>query len=161
VNRWNGAAAMTYVVDLTGIGRLKYVGYLSGEHSFITGIPFESFFDRLVGLEEHPFWFSCGDHNCDIGGCRPTKKSQVPQPTLHYRGRTLFLGDTDIYVPGEEVVYIAPSLILHYIQHHQYQPPSCFVEAVLNCPEPLSEAYCTAITRIAPEMNLPLPNRSG
>jgi hypothetical protein len=79
---------------------------------------------------------------------------------LRYKGRILFLGDTDIYVPGEEVVYVAPSLILHYLQHHQYQPPLCFVDRVLNCPEPLSEEYSAAITRIAPEINLPLPSRS-
>ena len=151
---------MTYVADLTGTGRLKYVGYLSGKQSFVTGMTSETFFDRLVVLEEHPFLFACGYHNCDIGGCRRNPKSYEPQPSLRYKDRTLFLGDTDIYVPGEDVVYVAPSLILHYIQHHQYQPPSCFVEAVLNCPEPLSEEYCAAITRIAPEIKLPLPNRS-
>ena len=152
---------MTYLADLTGTGRLKQVGYLSGRHSFTTGMTSEAFFDRLVGLEEHPFLFSCGYHNCDIGGCRRNPRSQEPQqPTLRYKGRILFLGDTDIYVPGEEVVYVAPSLILHYIQHHQYQPPLCFVDSVLNCPEPLSEEYSAAITRIAPEINLPLPSRS-
>ena len=151
---------MTYLADLTGTGRLKRVGYLSRGHSFISGTTSEEFFDRLVGLEEHPFLFSCGYHNCDIGGCRRILRSEEAQPTLHYKDRILFLGDTDIYVPDEEVVYVAPSLVLHYIQHHQYQPPACFVEAVLNCPEPLSEEYCAAITRIAPEINLPLPDRS-
>jgi hypothetical protein len=160
VNRGNGVAEMTYVADLAGTGRLRQVGYLSGAHSFVTGMTSEAFFDRLVGLEEHPFLFACGYYNCDIRRCGRNPRSLEPQPSLRYKDRTLFLGDTDIYVPGEEVVYVAPSLILHYIQHHQYQPPSCFVEGVLNCPEPLSEEYCAAITRIAPEINLPLPNRS-
>ena len=151
---------MTYVADLTGTGHLKQVGYLSGKHSFVTGMTSEAFFDRLVALEEHPFLFACGYHNCDIGWCRWNPKLYEPQPSLRYKDRTLFLGDTDIYVPGEEAVYVAPSLILHYIQHHQYQPPSCFVEAVLYCPEPLSEEYCAAITRIAPELSLYLPDRS-
>jgi hypothetical protein len=151
---------MTYVADLTSTGHLKLVGYLSGRHSFVTGMTSEAVFDRLVVLEEHPFLFACGYFNCDIGGCGRNPRSLESQPTLRYKERTLFLGDTDIYVPGEDVVYVAPSLILHYIQHHRYQPPSCFVEAGLNCPEPLSEEYCAAITPIAPEINLSLPNRS-
>ena len=70
----------TYLADLTGTERVK-VGYLSGRHSFTTGMTSEAFFDRLAGLEGHPFLFSCGYHSCDIGGCRRSPRSQEPQPT--------------------------------------------------------------------------------
>jgi hypothetical protein len=141
---------MTYSADLTATGRVSSVGYLAREHSFTTGTTSEAFFDRLVAMVEKPLGAWCGYHTCDLGLCRLQQPQEHPQ--IRYKGRVIGIGSTDIFVPGDEVVYMAPSLILHYIRDHQYLPPSCFVEAVLNCPEPLSQEYCAAIKRIAPEM---------
>jgi hypothetical protein len=63
-------------------------------------------------------------------------------------------GSSDILVPDKTVIYMAPSLILHYIRAHQYLPPACFVLAVLNCPEPGSEEYREAIRKIAPDFRV-------
>jgi hypothetical protein len=62
----------------------------------------------------------------------------------------LWLGSYHIHVPAGDVEYNAPSLILHYIQHHGYQPPECFQTAVLECPEPGSPEYFAALKRISP-----------
>jgi len=63
-------------------------------------------------------------------------------------------GSSDIVVPDRTVVYMAPELILHYIRAHRYLPPSSFLEAVLNCPEPGTEEYHNAIKKIAPNYGL-------
>lgn len=48
-------------------------------------------------------------------------------------GRSIELGDAEIEVTGRDRIrYAAPQLIFHYIVHHEYQPPSGFVEAVLQ-----------------------------
>jgi hypothetical protein len=44
----------------------------------------------------------------------------------------VLLGNAEIMVPGlRGVYYMAPTLIYHYVQAHQYQPPDEFVESVL------------------------------
>ena len=141
---------MTYMADLTATGRVISVGYLAPGHSFTTGMTSEAFFDRLVAMVEHPLGAWCGFHTCDLGLCRLRQPQEQPQ--FRYKGRVIGIGSTDIFVPGDEVVYMAPSLILHYIRDHEYLPPSCFLKAVLDCPEPLSQEYRAAIKRIAPEM---------
>jgi hypothetical protein len=136
---------MTYVADLTTTGRVSHVGYLARGHAFPKGATSEELFDRLVVLVECPLAECFGYHTCDIRWCWQRR------PKFRYKGRDLFLGNIDIFVPGDEVVYSAPSLILHYIRRHKYLPPTCFVEAVLTCPKPLSPEYLAAIKRIAPE----------
>jgi hypothetical protein len=144
---------MTYDADLTGAGRVRNIGYLARGHSYPKGTTSEAFFDHLVELVERPLGAWAGYHTCDLGWCRLRLTLHPPQPTFRYKGRVLGLGDIDIFVPGDEVVYYAPSLILHYIRRHKYAPPPCFVDAVLKCPDPRSQEYCDAIKRIAPEMS--------
>jgi len=43
-------------------------------------------------------------------------------------------GILNLFVPGTGIVYVAPKLILHYIDAHEYQPPAEFCDAVLACP---------------------------
>jgi hypothetical protein len=144
--------AMMYEVDLAGTGPERQVGYLARGHSFTKGTASEVFFDCLAALVEQPLMFSPGYHTCDLGWCGLSLGGE--QPKFRYKGRVIRLGATDILVPGDEVVYVAPSLILHYIRWHRYLPPSCFVKAVLNCPDPRSQEYSGAIKRLAPEWAL-------
>ena len=41
---------------------------------------------------------------------------------------------SNLFVPGNGVVYLAPGGIEHYIEVHSYLPPRSFVEAVFACP---------------------------
>jgi hypothetical protein len=66
---------------------------------------------------------SWGIHHCDLGGCTGEGGS-------HY-----------VVIPSPSCVYIAPDLVVHYIDAHHYAPPAEFVDAVLACPEQLSDAY--------------------
>jgi hypothetical protein len=47
-------------------------------------------------------------------------------------------------VPGRGVVYVAPSLIPHYVDAHGYAPPRAFREAVLAGPPMRSVAHFRA-----------------
>lgn len=42
------------------------------------------------------------------------------------------LGAATILIAYKKKVYICPALIVHYIENHQYLPPTEFIEAVLN-----------------------------
>lgn len=130
---------------------MKAVGYLWSGRSYPKGKVSRLFFARLVELVEDPLWHSGGYHNCNLGWCS-LKESVNSPPSFRYRRRILALGSSEIWVPGNEAVYCAPSLILHYIRGHKYKPPECFCAAVLNCPKPNSNEYFSAIKEIAPDV---------
>jgi len=66
---------------------------------------------------------SAGVHFCDLGGCRRAGGSGV------------------VIIPSRACVYVAPDLVEHYVEQHQYAPPAELVAAVLACPAQSSEAY--------------------
>lgn len=60
-------------------------------------------------------------------------------------GVVIRFGANNLFVPGEGVIYVAPSMIAHYIDAHAYEPPAVFWEAVMKCPEMWSDAYGQAL----------------
>jgi hypothetical protein len=138
---------MVYEPDMTQRGSLRLVGYLSREHDYPQGETSEAAFDCLANLVMQHILSYLGCHDCDLGSCSLNQG----HPELYWRGLKIPRGcNTDILVPAETVVYMAPALILHYIRAHQYLPPVCFLEAVLACPEAGSKQYLSAIKKIAP-----------
>ena len=142
---------MPYEPDLAAPGPVKNVGFLWFRHSYPKGKVQPLVFERLVALVEKPLGYYCGYHKCNLGSCAFTEGLRG-QPTFRYRERILGLGSSDILVPGEDAVYNAPNLILHYIRQHRYQPPECFCAAVLKCPEPDSAEYRERLIQIAPDL---------
>lgn len=55
------------------------------------------------------------------------------------------MGSGYITVPGDGRIFIAPSLVLHYIDAHGYRPPDPFVAALAACPHPRSRDYGRAL----------------
>ena len=51
-----------------------------------------------------------------------------------------------LWVPGNGIVYVAPTGIPHYVAAHWYLPPTEFIEAVMRCPEYGSTAFEAALT---------------
>jgi hypothetical protein len=49
-------------------------------------------------------------------------------------------GEFRVFGQGE-IVYATPTMIIHYMTQHQYQPPLAFVEAVMHGPHPGMPAY--------------------
>jgi len=61
-----------------------------------------------------------------------------------FLGQELPLGNAEIWIPdGAGGIFAAPNLIVHYIETHNYLPPSEFIEAVFN---PLPEDWDAAET---------------
>ena len=59
----------------------------------------------------------------------------------------VLLGASNVFVPADEGVYVAPSLVLHYVDAHEYAPPEAFQRAVEACPPMRSIDYLKAIER--------------
>lgn len=50
-------------------------------------------------------------------------------------------GIANFGVPCDGILFVAPEMVVHYIEEHQYRPPDVFVNAVMHSPLPESEEY--------------------
>lgn len=104
--------------------RLRTVGWLHPDYAFTQGDISDNMF-RAV-LEHHvstafePFFF-LGWHDCEF--CDASK------------------GYTNLIIPTVDAVYVAPEMIVHYIDEHGYLPPTEFIKAVVDCPAQDSPEY--------------------
>ena len=106
------------------------VGWLSSEYSFPVGSTSLEFRQGLSELATEPVNLCAGSHDCEfcspsITGFffwrrRPAKSHSVPR------------GNGEIRVPAAHgnTIYVAPQLVAHYVEAHNYLPPPEFVEAV-------------------------------
>jgi hypothetical protein len=127
---------------------LRSVGWLELSHAFTLGPIDEDLLYRLFVLAEdawQPIAF-CGYHACEFCSAPKLFGTEVA-----FKGRRLTVGTANLFIPGNGVVYVAPSLIIHYLLAHQYQPPTEFVDAVRACPGMLTPEYIDAIRRFGPK----------
>ena len=139
---------MTYYADLspchyfpfdTG-GKLLAVGWLDQEFPYPKGDVDEKFVAKLVELLVN-VWQPCvfmGLHDCQF--CR---FSGGPS-TFEFKNTTVLMKGSNLFVPALGFIYVAPSLILHYIDSHGYTPPEAFQQAVMECPPMKSIQYFKA-----------------
>ena len=59
----------------------------------------------------------------------------------------LAVGVKNLLVPFRSVIYAAPSLIIHYVEAHGYQPPEAFVVA-LRALDPTAAHYRAECERL-------------
>jgi hypothetical protein len=91
-----------------------------------------------------------GWHSCS---CRRFPRSATGLPLQNIKERvcpddlTARSGVYNLFVPGKKCVYVAPELVLHYIDAHDYSPPKVFQKAVLACPRMLSRDYLHAVVK--------------
>lgn len=139
---------MTHIRDLSPMEnpQLIAVGWLGRGEPFSQGPVGEAFVDALVGLLQDP-WQPCvaaGSHRCEL--CRISGG-----PThFHHAGGSIPLGQLNLYVPYDGKIFVAPSLIVHYADAHEYAPPELFQEAVVRCPPMRSMDYLKAILKNGP-----------
>jgi hypothetical protein len=113
---------------------VRAVGWLCAEHPFPIGDVLVEFVDRLRALcqrwgdcPEALWWPVCaGPHECEF--CH------------HYRA------SGNLGVPSGKVLFVAPEMILHYVEVHRYRPPDEFISAVLACPIPGSAEYAAQVS---------------
>jgi hypothetical protein len=88
------------------------IGWLDNEHPFETAEPTVELVRALHKLVHHPVRISRPLHLCDLCGNAA--------------------GTGEIEVTAQEAVYIAPTLIAHYVEQHHYSPPAEFEAAALK-----------------------------
>jgi hypothetical protein len=122
------------------------VGWLEPGHPYAEGEPGRDFVAALAGLLADP-WKALsfrGWHGCS---CRRFPRTAATFRLRRVPGRR---GVHNLFVPGRRCVFVAPELILHYIDAHGYCPPKVFQTAVLSCPPMRSIDYFKAIVRRGP-----------
>lgn len=152
---------MTYYEDLSACryfgptdARLVAIGWLDRDHPFPKGQVARPFFESLARLAANAWQpgVPAGRHRCELclftGG--PIE--------VHFADSTISVGMTNLFVPANDGVYVAPSLVVHYIDAHGYLPPGEFQRAVEACPPMRSMEYLKAITRH--HVNRLLPERA-
>ena len=98
------------------------VGWLDPSHKYSKGTVSSEFISALRTLCKNPTCCKKGFHTCGFCGANPRVESN---------GKPMMLGSAEIEVVGEDAIYRAPALVLHYVEEHQYLPPQEFIEAVL------------------------------
>ena len=106
--------------------RALNVGWLGEGHSFPIGHVESEIFDSLLELVDSPMNIMRGLHNCEF--C----DADSPVTVLSTSGeRKVRVGVGEIRVRGRDrIAFAAPTLIVHYIDAHNYLPPQRFLDAV-------------------------------
>jgi hypothetical protein len=124
---------------------IRAIGWLSSAHDFPKGEVPPQFLEKLREHLKDPwqtvaFW---GYHKCDL--CPPHVNAAC--------------GKDNLWIPGNGVVYVAPAMVLHYIEAHQYKPPDEFIAAVLECPEQKSPEYLKRMDAFPNRLANPQPRK--
>jgi hypothetical protein len=134
------AADLATACQVASGDRVRAVGWLEASQPFPIGHVESRFLERLRSHVADPGrWLatvSAGVHSCDLGGCAGAAGSQY------------------VVIPSHHFVYVAPDLVVHYVEQHAYAPPQQFVDAVLACPEQSSDAYVQLLLPFAPVWKL-------
>ena len=111
-------------------GAFKSIGWISKDHPFQKSELTPEVLSALRAYMKEPvsFWMACGVHRCEF--CPPAG----PWTWNNTSNR-------EIWVPTIDVLYVAPVLILHYVEIHQYKPPDEFIDALMACPRQLSDEW--------------------
>ena len=128
---------MAYFEDLTPYiynqteadERILNIGWLSQENSFPTGKVDKATLHELAKLVEKPLNLFRGFHDCEF--CPPRIYEAVEGQFVGRTIRDCPNGSGEIRVKGKSgLIYVAPTLITHYIETHHYLPPDEFLNAV-------------------------------
>ena len=111
------------------------VGWLAEGHDFPVAPPAAALVSALRSFVANPVNLFRGFHQCEFCPSPPPENrnglllSTAPQEII---------GNGEIHVPGNDgITYVAPVLIRHYVEVHQYAPPNGFVQACLALAERL------------------------
>ena len=126
-----------WIDDLSPYGdsdRIVAVGWLDRGHEYPVGEVPPEVYAQLEALLVDPWQPAvvAGFHPCDLCVYSPEK-----------------CGTKNVFVPGKERVYVAPELILHYMNAHKYRPPDEFCQSVAACPPMRSAEYRRALMSAA------------
>jgi len=105
------------------------VGWLGAEHPFPVAPPDSELVSALRELTARPINLYRGKHQCEF--C-PAPPPEERNGLLLSTAPEEILGNGEIRVEGfKGITYVAPVLVRHYVEAHQYAPPPGFVEACI------------------------------
>ena len=109
---------------------LRAVGWLQRDRPYPTGEIDAEVFAKLADLARDPWQpvVAAGSHPCDL--CLYASEVSC---------------SANLFVPGDGILYVCPTLITHYMNAHGYAPPPAFCRAVLACPTMRSMAYLKSV----------------
>lgn len=107
------------------------IGWIDEKNSYAQGEIEQSFKEKLQSVIVGNKAFNA--HVNKIRGIHPCNLCGADSIKLYSRtGSCVMLGSSEIWVPSKESYFAAPSMILHYIEDHNYRPPKEFIKAVLS-----------------------------
>src|SRR4051812_16575626 len=116
---------------------VRAVGWLSAEHSYPEGSVSESFIARLRTL--------CAGWNDSVRALRWPVAAGPHTCELCKEFRT----SGNLGIPADGVLFVAPEMVAHYVEKHEYLPPREFIQAVLMTPAPGTVEYAQAVKPFA------------
>ena len=131
---------MTTLADKTPLEspNLRAVGWLGRDLAFARGDVDGAFVEKLAALASNP-WQPGGAH-AGLHRCELCRFSGGPSG-VRIGEHTVGIGVNNVFVPDGALCWVAPASIVHYIDAHEYQPPSEF----LACPQMRSMDYLRAL----------------
>jgi hypothetical protein len=128
--------------DYFGAHDLVAIGWLECGSVYRKGDLDPRFVRAAVGLASGAFQpiALTGRHRCSF--CRLTGGG-----AFTFDGCAVDVCATNLFVPDDRRLFVAPSMLLHYMDAHEYSPPDEFQRAVLACPAMGSAEYRRAFLR--------------
>lgn len=108
---------------------IRAIGWLHPDHPYTKGEVSASFLSRLKEFTARSNQSAEALYFGGFGGFH----------TCEFCGRALGIGNFG--VPSGDLLFVAPELVVHYIEQHGYSPPAEFIAAVLRSPLPDTEEY--------------------
>jgi len=123
-------------------------GWLSLKHQYLKEKASPELIDALKRCATRSTNAQRGFHLCEF--C-PADFSRIE---VQYRGRRISLGSAELHIKiDSEKIIVAPNLIAHYVECHQYKPPDNFSAAAIDFGDSIpvvSGAAFNAILDMAP-----------
>ncbi len=117
----------TYTAAEPGVD-MRNIGWLGEASTFPTGKADPRVRDTLLRFAAERRNWMRGWHNCEL--C--TVESPIEVPSRWDARGLQYLGNGELHVPtASKVTYVAPTLLIHYMDAHEYLPPREFLDAVL------------------------------
>jgi hypothetical protein len=114
--------------DVGGSFEMVNVGWLDSAHAFPIGKVSIQFANALISSAFQRTNLTRGYHECEFCDQESPIRISKPGGTQHS-----VLGMSEIAVEGPDgVIYMAPTLIVHYVNAHHYRPPIDFQRAVIR-----------------------------
>jgi hypothetical protein len=101
---------------------VRAVGWLHPDHPYTMGSVSAEFLTQLKEFIRRPSLSADDFHFPGIGGLH----------TCEFCGRAI--GGGNLGLPSDNVLFVFPDMVVHYIEAHGYKPPEEFIAAVLRSP---------------------------